>query len=441
MLDWRRVVQDKEAFKKALLNRGFKAEASSEICDRISTLASERVKTQASCDELKGQRNKVSMKVGELMKGGKKDEALPLVDEGKKLGTQIEVLEKQLAEAEMGFAQVLELVPNLPHESVPVGKSAEENKMVREWGTKRTFKFDPKSHDEIGEKSGLIDFARAGKISGARFTFVRAGLAQLERALGNFMLDLHRAKGYEEICPPYIVSAATMYGMGQLPKFKDDIFKIEGQDKYLIPTSEVPVTSFFSNEILGEETLPQKFMAFSPCFRSEAGSYGLDTKGLIRQHQFHKVELVKFTHPEKSLEELESMVNDAEDVLRKLEIPFRTMLLCTGDMGQNSRKTYDIEVWLPGSVFESQGNKKGCYREISSCSDIGDYQARRSAIRFKAKGAKGTQFVHTLNGSGLAVGRTLISVIENYQQEDGSIEVPTVLRPYMGGLTKIVPIV
>jgi len=440
MLDWRRVVQDKEGFIKALLSRGFKDTAAKELSESVSSLAAERVKTQASCDELKAQRNKISMRVGELMKGGKKDEALPLVDEGKKIGAQIEALEKPLGDAESDFAHVLEVVPNIPHESVPVGHSSADNKVVREWGAKREFKFEPMSHDVWGEKTALIDFSRAGKISGARFTFLRGGLAQLERALANFMLDLHRPKGYEEICPPYIVTADTMYGMGQLPKFKEDIFKVEGQDKYLIPTSEVPVTSFYAGEILAEENLPQKFMSFSPCFRSEAGSYGLDTKGLIRQHQFHKVEMVKFTHPEKSLEELDGMVNDAEDVLRKLEIPFRTMLLCTGDMGQNSRKTYDIEVWLPGSVFETQGNKKGCYREISSCSDIGDYQARRSAIRFKAKGAKGTNFVHTLNGSGLAIGRTLIAVVENYQQEDGSIEIPVVLRPYMGGQTRISPL-
>jgi seryl-tRNA synthetase len=320
---------------------------------------------------------------------------------------------------------------------VPVGKDEQANPIVREWGTPRSFDFEPKSHDELGEKLGLIDFARAAKISGARFTFLRAGIAQLERALVNLMLDTQRTRGYEEIVPPYIVSASTMYGMGQFPKFVEDVFKVEGQDKYLIPTSEVPVTSLYGGEIVDEAMLPKKFMAFSPCFRSEAGSYGKDTKGLIRQHQFHKVELVKLTRPEESLNELESMVGDAENILKLLEIPFRTIHLCTGDMGFNSQKTYDIEVWLPGSVFESQGSKRGCYREISSCSDCGDFQARRSQIRYKPKGGKGTQFVHTLNGSGLAVGRTLVAVIENYQQKDGSILVPKVLKPYMGGLEKI----
>lgn len=435
MLDWRRIVQDQAGFLQALESRNYSAEKAQSVTQEIARLAAERVKTQTRCNDLQAERNKLSQKVAEMMKGGQKAEAAAVIAEGKAIGLQIEVLEKELSDAEAGFAKVLEVVPNWPHESVPKGKSAKDNVVAREWGTKRQFDFTPKSHDELGESRGLIDFKRGGKTSGARFTFLRGGYAQLERALANLMLDLHRKRGYEEISPPYIVTAQTMYGMGQLPKFREDIFKVEGQDKYLIPTSEVPVTSFFADEILAEEQLPQKFMAFSPCFRSEAGSYGLDTKGLIRQHQFLKVELVKFTHPEKSLEALEDMVADAEAVLQALEIPYRTMLLCSGDMGQNSRKTYDIEVWLPGSVFES--DKKGCYREISSCSDVGDYQARRAGIRFKGKSAKGTQLVHTLNGSGLAVGRTLIAVLENYQNKDGTITVPKALQPYMGGATTI----
>lgn len=433
MLDWRRIVQDQAGFIQALRSRNYSEEQAQKVAADIAQLAAERVKTQTRCNELQAERNKISQKVSEMMKAGQKAEAAPVMAQAKELGSQIEVLEKSMTDAESGFAKVLEIVPNWPHESVPLGKGAADNVVAREWGTKRSFDFEPKSHDELGEKSGQLDFKRAGKISGSRFSFLRGGLAQLERALANLMLDLHRAKGYQEISPPYIVSAETMYGMGQLPKFRDDLFKVEGQDKYLIPTSEVPVTSFFADEILDEESLPYKFAAFSPCFRSEAGSYGLDTKGLIRQHQFLKVEMVNFTRPEKSLEALEEMVAAAEDVLQTLEIPYRTMLLCSGDMGQNSRKTYDIEVWLPGSVFE--GSKKGCYREISSCSDVGDYQARRAGIRFKAKGAKGTQFVHTLNGSGLAVGRTLIAVLENYQNKDGSVTVPKALLPYMGGLT------
>ncbi len=434
MLDWRRIVQDTQGFKRALLSRGFESQRVEDLAAQVTELAQARVKIQAEVNELQSQRNKNSQNVGELMKAGKRAEAQPLVDEGKKLGVHIENLEKKLEEAEDGFRSVLELVPNWPHESVPVGKEASENVLVREWGTKKTFGFEPRSHDELGEKSGLIDFSRAGKISGARFTFLMGELSQLERALINYMLDLHRKKGYQEISPPFIVSAATMYGMGQLPKFREDLFKVEGQDKFLIPTAEVPVTALFADEILSEEDLPKKFVAFSPCFRAEAGSYGIDTKGLIRQHQFLKVELVKFVRPEESLQELESMVADAEDVLKGLDIPFRTMQLCSGDMGQNARKTYDIEVWLPGSVFQTQGNKRGCYREISSCSDVGDYQARRAKIRLKSKNAKGTHFLHTLNGSGLAVGRTLLAVMENYQLADGSIAVPLVLQPYMNGL-------
>ena len=445
MLDWRRVTQDKDGFVKALLNRRFSNDEANKVASQIEHIAKGRVAIQQKTDALKAERNKASMQVAGLMKSGDKAAAQKIIDAGKTLGAEIEKLETQLAEEEKLFWEALEVIPNWPHESVPVGHSEADNPVVREWGTKRKFDFAPKSHDELGSQTGLIDFERAGKISGSRFTFLRAGLAQLERALANLMLDLHRTKGYQEINAPYIVTKNTMYGMGQFPKFVEDVFKVEGQDKYLIPTAEVPVTSYFSNEIIADELLPVKFMSFSPCFRSEAGSYGKDTKGLIRQHQFHKVELIKFSRPEESLAELESMVNDAEDVLRHLEIPFRTIHLCTGDMGFNSRKTYDIEVWLPGSVFDAPGatpgtSARGCYREISSCSDCGDFQARRASMRIKPKGGKGTHFVHTLNGSGLAVGRTLIAVIENYQQKDGSIEVPKVLRPYMGGLESIRPL-
>jgi seryl-tRNA synthetase len=434
MIDWRRVVAHPEDFKKALGSRGYSSSEASDLCAKLLKISEERVKWQHQLNDAQANRNKISEQVGGLMKEGKKAEAEALKIKAKEIGDQIATVNLEFEKTDGKFKDLLDYIANWPHESVPVGTSAADNKEIRVWGEKRKFTFAPKSHDELGEKNGLIDFARAAKVSGARFSFLRGGLAQLERALANFMLDTHRAKGYEEIVPPYIVTANTFYGIGQFPKFKEDVFKVENDDKYLIPTSEVPITSFFADEIIPEDILPKYFMAFSPCFRSEAGSYGKDTKGLIRQHQFHKVEMVKFTKPEESLDELEKMTKDAETILQALKIPYRVMLLCTRDMGNNAQKTYDIEVWLPGSVFE--GNERGCYREISSCSDCSDYQSRRSKIRFKSK-EKGTRLVHTLNGSGLAVGRTLVAVMENYQQEDGSIEVPEVLRPYMNGVTSI----
>ena len=443
MLDWKRVVQNPDDFLKALKNRGYADAEAAAVFSRIESVAKERVSIQKEADDLKARRNQVSQEVSGLMKAQKKDEAQKLIQEGKELGDRITKLDEALNAKEDAFRGALELIPNIPHESVPVGKSEKDNPVVREWGVKKKFDFEPKGHDELAVGAGLLDFERAGKISGARFSFLLGELSQLERALINYMFDTHRKKGYRDISPPFIVSQSTMYGMGQLPKFREDVYKVENEDKFLIPTAEVPVTAFFMNEVLNEEQLPQKFMAYSPCFRSEAGSYGKDTKGLIRQHQFHKVEMVKFTHPDESLGELEKMVGDAEAILQGLEIPFRTIHLCTGDMGFSSRKTYDIEVWLPGSIFESSGATarafpaRGCYREISSCSDCGDFQARRASMRFKSKTAKGTQFLHTLNGSGLAVGRTLIAVLENYQQKDGSIVVPKVLLPYMSGVEVI----
>ncbi|MEO5666990.1 MAG: serine--tRNA ligase [Bdellovibrionota bacterium] len=437
MLDWRRIVKDEAAFVKALESRSVESSKASDTFQKISQVSKKRSEALAKADQLKAERNQSSQAVSQMMKAGQKTEAQALIQKGKELGSEIERIEAEANGIESEFTSILEMVPNMPDASVPVGKSEKDNPVIRSWGEPRKFSFQPRTHDSVGEKLGLLDFDRASKISGARFAFLRGPLAQLERALASFMLDLHRPKGYQEINPPYLVSAETMYGMGQFPKFKEDVFGVAGQDKFLIPTSEVPVTSFYRDEILAEEELPIKFMAFSPCFRSEAGSYGRDTKGLIRQHQFHKVELVKFAHPDTSLQELESMVADAELVLKKLEIPFRTILLCTGDMGFNSRKTYDIEVWLPGSMAEGDSKTLGCYREISSCSDCGDFQARRAQIRFKGKASKSTQYVHTLNGSGLAVGRTLVAVLENYQQEDGSVVIPEVLRPYMGGLAVI----
>lgn len=439
MLDWREITSNQESFVNSLKNRGYSASDINQTLSEILTTAKSRSEALGTLNALQEERNKGSQEVGQLMKSGKKDEAQALIARGKKIGEEIDQKNQELEKYELKFQALLEMIPNLPHESVPVGSSADDNKEVRAWGNKRGFDFEPLSHDELASKHGYIDFDRAGKVSGSRFAFLMGQIAQLEHALGSFMLDEHRKRGYIQVSPPYLVTAKTMYGIGQLPKFKEDVFKIESQDKYLIPTAEVSLTSFYSEEILSDTELPKKFTAFTPSFRSEAGSYGKDTKGLIRQHQFLKVELVKFSAPETSLNELEQMVSDAENILQKLEIPFRTMLLCTGDMGFSSRKTYDIEVWLPGSVFGAD-NKKGCYREISSCSDCGSFQARRSAIRFKSKDTKGTRFVHTLNGSGLAVGRTLVAVLENYQNADGSITVPSVLRPYMGGLEKINPI-
>jgi len=436
MLDWRKVVEDLTVFEKKLIERGTREEVAQEICSSLGKEAQKRSALLGELNELQSQRNLISKSVGELMKSGQKDEAMQAKEKSKAIGEKLSILEKNLEEVEKVFQSSLAQCPNLAHESVPVGKGEDENVEIKQWGEIPNFQFEPLSHEElaVGGKNAF-DFERAAKISGARFVFLKGALAQLERALINFMMDEQRQRGYAELIPPYIVNGATMYGMGQLPKFKEDLFKVEGREQYLIPTSEVPGTSLYSNEILQEENLPQNFVCFSPCFRSEAGSYGKDTKGYVRQHQFHKVELIKFCEPEKSFEELESMLSDAENILQKLKIPYRVLLLCTGDMGNNAQKTYDLELWLPGAQID--GNKRGAFREVSSVSNCTDYQARRSSIRYKSKNFKGTRFLHTLNGSGLAVGRCLIGVLENYQQEDGSVFVPEVLKPYMGGLEKI----
>jgi seryl-tRNA synthetase len=341
-------------------------------------------------------------------------------------------MEARLKEVEEELSRILLLIPNVPLESVPVGAGAEDNVQVRAWGEKPNLLFAPKQHFELGEKLGMLDFERAAKVSGSRFAFYKGALARLERALASFMLDVHTQKGYLEMLPPYLVLRESMMGTGQLPKFEDDAFKTLGDpERFLIPTAEVPVTNYHADEILEGEQLPLRYCAFSPCFRAEAGSAGKDTRGLIRQHQFHKVELVKFSPPEKSLEELEALTDDACDILRRLGLHHRVMLLCTGDMGFGSRKTYDIEVWLPG---------QDTYREISSCSDFGDFQARRAKIRYRAQKGDKPQLVHTLNGSGLAVGRTTVAILENYQREDGSVAIPEALWPYMGGLKELKPL-
>jgi seryl-tRNA synthetase len=376
---------------------------------------------------MRHQRNRVNEKIAAMKKRG--DDASAVIKEMKQVSSNIKDKEKDLSGFVDELNELLMVIPNLPHESVAIGKDEKDNPVIREWGKIQEMDFEPLSHWEIGERLGILDFARAAKLAGARFALYRGLGAKLERALINFMLDIHtKEHGYIEVLPPFMVNSASMTGTGQLPKFKEDLFKIEGWDYYLIPTAEVPVTNIHRDEILPEEELPIYYVAYTPCFRSEAGSYGKDTRGLIRQHQFNKVELVKFTRPEASYNELEKLTLNAEEILKRLELPYRVVSLCTGDLGFSAAKTYDLEVWLPG---------QNLYREISSCSNFVDFQARRAGIRFKRKGGSGTELVHTLNGSGLAVGRTLVAIIENYQQADGSVTIPEALRAYMGGIDSI----
>ncbi|MFN8846167.1 MAG: serine--tRNA ligase [Bdellovibrionales bacterium] len=404
-----------EDYKQALTNRG----ASFEILEKVLELNRKRKELITVAESEKAKQNKVSGEIAQMKRQGQ--DATKLIEE---MGTLAQAVKKMEAEAAAVDEEVYRLalyLPNKPHSSVPVGKSEKENKIVKTVGEPTKFSFKAKEHWEIGEKLGIIDFERAGKVTGTRFAFLKGEAAKLERSLISFMMDLHSSEhGYTEMIPPYIVNHQSLIGTGQLPKFKEDLFHLEGTQYALIPTAEVPVTNYFAGEILNEEQLPLSFCAYSPCFRSEAGSHGRDTKGLIRQHQFHKVELMTFAHPDKSYENHEQLTHHAERVLELLELPYRRSLLCTGDMGFGASKTYDLEVWLPGP---------GEYREISSCSNFEDFQARRANIRFRPQGGK-PQFVHTLNGSGLAVGRTLIAILENYQQEDGSIKWPTVLKSY-----------
>lgn len=376
---------------------------------------------------LRHKRNTVTETIAELKKAGQ--DAATLMNENRAVSNRIKELEKSILQTEAAIDAVLLQLPNIPHVSVPVGKDESENTLLREVGRPPVFDFEPLAHWTLGEKLNILDFERAARITGARFPLYFGAGARLERALINLMLDLHTTEhGYKEILPPFIVNRSSMMHTGQLPKFEADLFKIEGLDYFLIPTAEVPVTNIHQEEILDRESLPIYYTAYTPCFRSEAGSYGKDTRGLIRQHQFNKVELVKFVAPESSYEELEKLLLDAEGVLKRLELPYRVITLCTGDLGFSAAKTYDIEVWMPA---------QGLYREISSCSNFETFQARRANIRFKTKGRKGTTLVHTLNGSGLAVGRTVAAILENCQQADGSILIPAALRPYMGGLEKI----
>ncbi len=398
--------------------------------DELSALDSRRRQLIPEVEGLKRQQNAAGEEVARAKKQGL--DPSHLFEANRARGQQIKQLEAELEEIEASRMQGLLVLPNLPHETVPVGSGAAENQEVRRYGDPRSFDFAPKSHVDLGPALGILDFERAARMSGARFAVLTGAGARLSRALIEFMLDLHtREHGYTEVDPPFLVNAAALTGTGNLPKFEADLFKIAGEwDLYLVPTAEVPLTNLHRGEILDGRTLPIKYTAYTPCFRSEAGSYGQDVRGLIRQHQFHKVELVKFSAPDRSFDELESLTANAEEVLKRLGLPYRTVLLCTGDMGFASAKTYDIEVWLPA---------QNTYREISSCSNTEAFQARRANIKFRPEGTGKAEYVHTLNGSGLAVGRTLIAVLENYQQRDGSVVIPEALRPYMRGMEVIEP--
>lgn len=397
--------------------------------DHFVRLDQERLALIQKAEAMRSEQNRMTDEIAEAKRRG--EDPLELIAEMRALSSELKEVERQLKEREEALKDFLLRIPNLPHESVPVGEGPEHNVEVRRWGEPPRFDFEPKPHWEIGERLGILDFERGAKLAGSRFTLYRGLGALLERALINFMLDLHtREHGYVEVLPPFMVKGEVMEGTGQLPKFADDLFKVEGMDLYLIPTAEVPVTNIHREEVLEEDQLPLKYVSYTPCFRKEAGSHGRDVRGIIRQHQFNKVELVKITTPETSYQELESMVRDAEEVLRRLGIPYRVVELCTGDLGFSAAKTYDIEVWLPGL---------GEYKEISSCSNCEDFQARRAQIRFRRKGRKGTELVHTLNGSGIAVGRTVVAILENFQQRDGSVLIPEALRPYMGGVERITP--
>lgn len=394
---------------------------------KLQTFEESRRTLQSETEQLQAERNAGAKKIGQAKKSG--EDVAPIMARMQQVNERLETVKVELESLQNDISAFAMAIPNLPHESVPAGKGEEDNVEVHRWGTIRQFDFEPKDHADLGEALGLLDFATATKITGSRFSVIKGGLARLQRALTQFMLNLHSGEhGYEEVYVPYLVNAESLKGTGQLPKFEEDLFKLQGEKAfYLIPTAEVPVTNIARDEIIAAEQLPVKYVAHTPCFRSEAGSYGRDTRGLIRQHQFEKVELVQFVRPENSYQALEELTRHAETVLELLGLPYRRMLLCGGDMGFSATKTYDLEVWLPAQ------NK---YREISSCSNFEAFQARRMQARYRDKDSK-PELLHTLNGSGLAVGRTLVAILENYQQADGSIVVPEVLKPYMGGLTVI----
>ncbi|WP_438447522.1 serine--tRNA ligase [Gorillibacterium sp. sgz5001074] len=425
MLDAKLLRNEPDRVRQAMQNRGKPLDD----VNRFADLDTKRRELLQEVEQLKNRRNTVSQEVAVKKRAG--EDAEPLILEMRDVGDRIKVLDEEVRVAEAELEQVLLSIPNVPHASVPVGRSEEDNIEVRTWGEPAAFGFEAKPHWELAQNLDILDFERAGKVTGSRFVFYKGLGARLERALINFMMDLHAEEhGYEEMLPPYIVNRDSMTGTGQLPKFAEDVFKLEGTDYFMIPTAEVPVTNYHRDEILILEELPKYFVAFSACFRSEAGAAGRDTRGLIRQHQFNKVELVKLTTPESSYDELEKLTQNAEKVLQLLKLPYRVMALCSGDMGFSSAKTYDLEVWIPSA---------GCYREISSCSNFEDFQARRANIRFRRDPKAKPEYVHTLNGSGLALGRTVAAILENYQRADGTIEIPEVLRPYMNQKTVIAP--
>ena len=424
MLDPKLIRDNPQIVAESLKKRGSEFDV-----QRLVVADEKRRDVIKAVEALKSEKNTTSDQIAKLKKAG--GDAQEQIERLRSLGQQIDELERELKTAEAEWESLIMIVPNLPHHTVPVGEGDEDNEVVKVWGEKPVFDFQPIPHWDLGERLDILDFKRAAKITGSRFTLYKSYGALMERALINFMLDLHVMRhGYTEVLPPFMVNRDSMTGTGQLPKFEEELFKLQGFDYFLIPTAEVPVTNIYRDEILKEAELPIKFVAYTPCFRAEAGAHGKDTRGLTRQHQFNKVELVKFSLPDTSYDELEGLLLDAEDVLKNLKIHYRVSSLCTGDLGFSSSKTYDIEVWLPG---------QDVYREISSCSNFEDFQARRAKIRYRKANGK-IDLVHTLNGSGLAIGRTTMAVMENYQNADGSIEVPEALRPYMQGITRIPPV-
>jgi len=426
MLDLNYVRENLEQVRAGLQTRGAAPEALNDFVEADA----ERRRIIAESDTLNATRNAASREIGALMKAGKRDEAEARRKEVNELKERIAELDQQRNQAETRMHDLISTLPNIPHESVPVGKDESANVEIRRWGSKPEFDFEPRDHVDLGNALGILDLERASKIAAARFAIMNGAGARLSRALVNFMLELHtREHGYQETLPPFIVNKHALFGTGQLPKFEEDLFKLRDErDLYLVPTAEVPVTNYHREEILEASQLPRKWVAYTPCFRSEAGSYGRDTRGIIRQHQFEKVELVKYALPENSYDELESLTLNAEIVLQQLGLHYRVVALSTADLGFGAAKTYDIEVWLPS---------QSAFREISSCSNYEAFQARRAQIRFRRAGGAKPEFVHTLNGSGLAIGRTWIAILENYQQADGSVVIPEALRPYMGGIDRI----
>jgi seryl-tRNA synthetase len=434
MLDSRFIVENPDTVRESLQRRGAD-EATLSALQRVIDIDGQRRALVTQTDELRAQRNQLTKQIGPLMKEGRRDEAEPLRAQVGEIAAALSKLDAELDAIATEQQDLLLTIPNILDARVPAGSTDEDNVQVRSWGEKRVMDFEPKDHHDLGTDLGILDFPAAAKMSGARFAVLKSAGARLERALINWFTDQGIAKGYTEVMVPYIVSRSAMTGTGQLPKFEDDAFKVShdvaGEDAFLISTAEIPVTNLHREEILAEADLPLKYVCFTPCFRAEAGSYGKDTRGLIRQHQFHKVELVKIVTPEHAEAEHEALTGNAEALLQALELPYRTMTLCGGDVAFPARICYDIEVWLPG---------QGAYREISSCSYFGDFQARRMKLRYRPEAGGKPRFAHTINGSALAVGRTLVAILENHQQADGSIHIPSVLRPYMGGLDRIAPV-